>query len=216
MSDNSIGSGRKSALRRVTADGTSGSCGSPVRMRVRFAKSFEEQPIKDIKRENADQSKLEYTAKETSPRNSDIIVSPKSLTNGKASVSAHDSQGDTATSEISKTSSTNNTAPVQTTPRIIYSRGTTPIKQTISAKFITARRDSDAVPHLRHRRSDVITQNNRQNNYIASASESAYNVLTPEQLLMRKSVEKVQRWIKTLPSHFNAICPVLPPVQQDY
>jgi len=41
-------------------------------------------------------------------------------------------------------------------------------------------------------------------------------LLTPEQLVIRESVEKVQRWIKTLPRHFDTIHHVLPPVRQDY
>lgn len=39
---------------------------------------------------------------------------------------------------------------------------------------------------------------------------------SPEEIIMRKSVEKVKRWIEKLPIHFQAIHHVLPPVQQDY
>ena len=41
-------------------------------------------------------------------------------------------------------------------------------------------------------------------------------LLSPEQLVIRDSIEKVRRWMKTLPKHFDAIQQVLPPAQQDY
>ena len=41
-------------------------------------------------------------------------------------------------------------------------------------------------------------------------------LLSPEQLVIRDSVEKVRRWMKSLPKHFDAIQQVLPPTQQDY
>ena len=40
--------------------------------------------------------------------------------------------------------------------------------------------------------------------------------LTSEQLLTRESIEKVQKWLKTLPKHFDRIEEVLPAVTRDY
>ncbi|CAK8674739.1 unnamed protein product [Clavelina lepadiformis] len=45
---------------------------------------------------------------------------------------------------------------------------------------------------------------------------SAPAFLSSDQLVIRESVEKVQRWMKGLPKHFDPIHHVLPPVQQDY
>ena len=41
-------------------------------------------------------------------------------------------------------------------------------------------------------------------------------LLSPEQIVMRDSVDKVRRWIETLPKHFDAIQQVSSPTQQDY
>ena len=40
--------------------------------------------------------------------------------------------------------------------------------------------------------------------------------LTAEQLVARESIEKVQKWLKTLPRHFDTIQEVLPAVRRDY
>ena len=40
--------------------------------------------------------------------------------------------------------------------------------------------------------------------------------LSTDQLLMRESIEKVQKWLRTLPKHFDSIYHISTPAQQDY
>nr|XP_002119848.1 uncharacterized protein LOC100177526 [Ciona intestinalis] len=80
-----------------------------------------------------------------------------------------------------------------------------PSKQNIGGKFSYLRFNKPPINSLAHSAA----------NYRDPATSKA-SLLSTEQLVIRESVEKVQRWMRTLPKHFHTIHHVLPPVQYDY
>ena len=60
------------------------------------------------------------------------------------------------------------------------------------------------------------TESNLENFRESDNTNRTTDFLSSDQLAMRESIEKVQRWMKSLPRHFDSIHHVSSPVQQDY
>ena len=85
-----------------------------------------------------------------------------------------------------------------------------------SSTFTTTASKKDLVSSTTSGGKDVPSSLSNDTGHVTLDSVKLRNLLSSDQLVMRDSVEKVQKWMESLPPHFDTIYHVLPPTKRDY